>query len=99
MAQVLLSALNSRDGELKMNIQIYNETTNHQIKTEMVHAVYDLGYDELAEAMTDAIYGQTNNLKYLLGEDFTVTDENNYAKPTFLQDWFRSAVKLFSFIF
>lgn len=95
MAQVLLSALNSRDGELKMNIQIYNETTDHQIKTEMVHAVYDLGYDELAESMMGAVHGQTNNLRFLLG-DYEVTDRVNTERP---QGWIKSALSFFSFNF
>lgn len=97
MAKVLLSGLNSRDAELKLNIQIYNTTTDTQVKTEIIHAVYDLGYDELAEAMTDAIYGQTNNLKFLLGEEFTVTDKINTVNPS--QSWLKSAISFFSFNF
>lgn len=96
MAKVLLSELNSRDAELKLNIQIYNTTTDTQVKTEIIHAVYDLGFDELAEAMTDAIYGQTNNLRFLLG-DYEVTDRVNTVNTS--QSWLKSALSFFSFNF
>jgi len=66
--------------ELVACINKFNQTLCREKKTEIVHEVYNLGFSEIAEALSNSIYGQTVNLKYLLGE-YEVSEENNYAKP------------------
>lgn len=66
--------------ELVACINKFNHTLCREKKIEIVHEVYNLGFPEIAEALGASIYGQTVNLKYLLG-DYEVSEENNYAKP------------------
>ena len=66
--------------ELAICINKFNQTLCREKKTEIVHEVYNLGFHEIAEALSNSIYGQTVNLKFLLGE-YEVSENNNYAKP------------------
>lgn len=68
----------STNPQLAVCINKFNQSLCRDRKTEIVHEVYDLGFDEIAEALGASIYGQTVNLKFLLG-DYEVTESNNYA--------------------
>lgn len=82
MGTTLLFPKHKRYEDLKQWIQIYNRTTDKYILTEIVHFVYDLGYDEIAEEMASSIYGEADVLKYLLDCDYEVSEKNNYKKPS-----------------
>ncbi len=70
----------STNPELAFCINNFNQSLCRDRKTEIVHEVYNLGFPEIAEALGASIYGQTVNLKFILGE-YEVSEENNYAKP------------------
>ncbi|HLV51090.1 MAG TPA: hypothetical protein VKY44_03950 [Flavobacterium sp.] len=56
----------------------FNNTFNRDLKTEIVHKIYDLGkYDEIAEALATTIYGQSINFQNYVN---TITPNWEYIR-------------------
>lgn len=83
--------------EISRLLREYKQSFNVGKKTDIIHKIYDLDGYEIATALCDELHKETVNLKYLLGEEYTVVE---IQEPGFFTTQFRKITKsIFNLIF